>query len=170
MKKSKKIALAGISAAFATIFLALGNYVTLFDYSFYLLASLCLMVPFVTDEVIWGILSFLVATLLGIAFAPNIMAMFAFFVFFGPYAIITSIVEMKNVKTIIKYVVKNVFYCISIILMYFFSTIFVEINMWNLPLWLLFVGALLLMNVYDYMVVIIIKRMKVIVMKILNKS
>ncbi|MEG2117488.1 MAG: hypothetical protein RRZ69_07400, partial [Clostridia bacterium] len=98
MKNTKKIALSGISTAFATIFLIFGNYIPLLDYSFYLLASLCLTLPFATKEIRWGLLTFTVSTILGMIFVPNLIVMFSFFAFFGPYALLAGIMKLKKVK------------------------------------------------------------------------
>lgn len=149
MKKTKKIALAGISCAFSAVFIILGNYFNVLDYSCYMLASLCLIMPFVTGEIKWSVLSFIASTVIGLIFAPNIMTMLPFFCFFAPYVLIHCIIKYKKVKKPIELAIKEIFYALSIVVIYFFSSFFTEINEWDLPLWILIVGAFLVMNVYD---------------------
>lgn len=170
MKKSKKISLAGISASLSTIFLVLGNYIALFDYSFYLLASLCLIISFNSGEIKYGIFAFIVSTGIGMLIAPNVMVMFAYFVFFGPFLLLCEILSMKRIIKWLQYVIKNVFYIISIVLMYFFSQIFIEINMWNLPIYILLIGAIIIMNLYDFLMVRIINQLNRIIQRIINKT
>ncbi len=149
MKKTKKIALAGISCAFSAVFIILGNYFNVLDYSCYMLASLCLVMPFVTGEIKWSVLCFIASTAIGLIFAPNFLTMLPFFCFFAPYVLIHCILKHKRVKLAIELTIKEVFYSLSITVIYFFSSFFTEINEWNLPLWILIVAAFAIMNVYD---------------------
>ena len=150
MKQSKKIAISGIATAMASVFLVLGNYLSVLDYSFYILSSICLILPFITKEWWWSVLSLIATSVIGFLLAPNLMQMMIYVLYFAPYAIILGFTLIFNVKPTIAYIVKEVFYAISITLMYFFSTVFVEVNEWNLPLWTLILGAIILMNVYDF--------------------
>lgn len=151
MKKTKKIALAGISCAFSAVFIILGNYFNVLDYSCYMLASLCLVMPFITGEIKWSILCFIASTVIGGIFAPNFLTMLPFLAFFAPYVLIHCIAKQKGAKKAVELAIKEIFYAISIVVMYFFSTFFTEINEWNLPLWTLIVGAFVIMNVYDFL-------------------
>ena len=150
MKQSKKIAISGIATAIASTFLVLGNYLSVLDYSFYILSSLCLVLPFITKEWWWSVLSLIATCVIGFLLAPSFMQMMIYVLFFAPYAIILGFTLIFNVKPTVSYIVKEVFYALSIVLIYFFSTVFVEVNAWNLPLWTLILGALILFNVYDF--------------------
>lgn len=172
MKRTKKIALSGISTALATIFLVFGNYIPLLDYSFYLLSSLCLTIPFATKEVKWGLLSFAVSTILGMIFVPNLMVMFSFFAFFGPYAMLAGIMRLKKVKNFLQYIIKGVFFALSIFLMYQFTTLFVEIGTlgsFTVPLPLLFFLAFGAMYVYDFLMTRIIGQLEKTVLRFMSK-
>ena len=160
MKNTKKISLSGISTAFCAIFLILGNTIPLLDFSCYFLASLSLTIPFVTKEIKWGILSFIVATVVGFIFVPNIMVMFSFLAFFGPYAIIVCTMNMKRIKHSLQYAVKAIFFAISIFAMYQFSNVFIDLNGYNFPIPILLGGAFVVMFVYDYLMQRIMKQLE----------
>ena len=151
MKNTKKISLSGISTAFCAIFLIMGNTIALLDFTFYFLASLSLTIPFATNEIKWGVLSFIVATTVGLIFVPNIVVMFSFFAFFGPYVIIVSILKMKRVKRTLQYVIKAVFFAVSIYLMYQFSNVFIDLDAYDFQVPILLAGAFVVMFVYDYL-------------------
>ncbi len=151
MKNTKKISLSGISTAFCAIFLIMGNTIQVLSYSFYLLASLGLAIPFATNEIKWSFLSFIVASIVGFIFLPDIIAMFSFIVFFGPYVLIVSILKMKRVKKTLQYIIKAIFFALSIYLMYQFSTVFIDLNAYNFPVAVLLGGAFVVMFVYDYL-------------------
>ncbi len=151
MKLSKKIALTGICTAFASICLIFGNTLPLLDYSLFMLGGICTVIPLITGEVKWSFISAIVATIIGLIFVPNIVVMYSFFIFFAPHSLITGICQMKKVKNIIAYPIKAVFFAAAIMLMYFFTTLFVEINQWNLPLAVLFVVAFFAMMGYDFL-------------------
>lgn len=149
MKNSKKIALAGVSCALAAVFIILGNYFNVLDYSCYLLASICLVLPFVTGEIKWSVLCFIASGAIGAIFAPNFVTMLPYVAFFAPYVLLHCIMKHKGVRRLVEIIVKELFYCASIAILYFFSSVFTEINEWNLPLWTLILAAFAIMNVYD---------------------
>ena len=151
MKRSKKIAVAGISCALSAVFIILGNYFSIVDYSCYLLASICLILPFVTGEIIWSVLCFIASIAIGAIFAPNILSMLPYLAFFAPYVLLHCIMKNKGVKKPVEIAVKELFYCASIAVMYFLSSVFTDINQWNLPLWVLIAAAFVSMNVYDFL-------------------
>lgn len=170
MKRTQKMALSGIATAAATIFVAIGNVTPLIDYSMYMLASIVIMLVFVTKDIIWPVLVAVGAFLLGLIFAPNIMVMFPFFVFFAPYALLCGVLRLKSVKNIISYILKAIFFAVSIYLVYQFSTLFIEINTRNLPIYIILSVAFVSLFVYDFLMKKIIYTGEKMIIKLINRT
>ncbi len=121
MKKSRKIALCGVSTALAGVFVAIGNTISILDYSCYMLASICVALPFLTGEIKWSVLTFIASAVVGVIVSPNILAMVSYILFFAPYIILTCILKMKRAKRNLSLVLKNILYLVSSIVLVIFT-------------------------------------------------
>ncbi len=93
MKKltGKDVALSGISAALALVFIVGAIYIPFATLSFYILAALSISLPLMKKNIIASILSYVAASLL--AFFVGTIKMLPFVMFFGLYAIIQWLLD-----------------------------------------------------------------------------
>lgn len=114
-----QIALAGISAAVALLFVGLSVLVRFSTIAFYVAASLAVMVPLTKRYYLAGFFAYAVAASLGFAIAGDIYTVAGFVVYFGPMALITGILLNKKAKWFIALPIKIVYINGALALLYF---------------------------------------------------
>lgn len=157
MKRSKLIALSAIAAAFAVIFLALGAFVPVFDYSGIFIASVCMTLPLAKKSVWAGVMAYLAAALLSLVFVGGRFEItVSFAVFFGLHPIVNLLFDKIKLNRIIGLIIKDIWFIGSLLLLYFFFRDFVGfetevLQKYALPI--LIIGGGLLFIIYDIMMV-----------------
>ncbi|MBR1867902.1 MAG: hypothetical protein IJ800_04915 [Clostridia bacterium] len=154
MKKSVLIALSAVSAALATVFLVVGIFVPMFDYSCIFIASVCMMIPLTKKSVRGGILAFVASALLTLLFSSGrweVVVTYA--LFFGLHPTANFIFREKKLNKIIAFLIKEVWFIASLLVVYFlFESFFAFETEWArayaLPI--IIVGGGLLFVVYDF--------------------
>lgn len=106
MKKltGKEIALSGVSAALAIVFILGAVYVPNLTLSFYVFSAIAISLPLLKNLIISSILSYVVASI--VAFLLVSINAMPFILFFGLYAIISWLLDFKFYK--LEYIPKGV--------------------------------------------------------------
>ena len=171
MKKSKLIALSAVSTAFATIFLVMGAYISVFEYSGIFMASLCMMIPLTKKSVWAGLMTYMATALLCLLFIGGrwVIAI-TFAMFFGLHPLANYFFENKKIKWVIALPIKEVWFLGTLLFLYFFFQEFVAFEFewaqkYALPI--LLIGGGLLFIAYDFIMIrfqryldIIVKKLK----------
>ena len=88
---SKEVALSGVSAALAIVFIVGAIYIPVAAVTFYVLSALSISLPLIKRHIVSSILSYVAAAL--IAFFVGHIKMLPFVFFYGLYAIITWLLD-----------------------------------------------------------------------------
>ena len=118
MKKSKLIVLSAISTAFAVVFLSLGAFVPVFDYSGIFMASVCMLLPLTKKSVWGGLMAYLATALLSLIFVGGRFEItVAFAAFFGLHPLINFVFEKIKLNRIIVVLIKDVWFIAALLLL-----------------------------------------------------
>ena len=124
--KSYAIALTGIATSMAIIFVTLGNFIRLFDFSFYFLASVALLLPIALDYNVMGFLAYLVTALLGLLFGGLTSPYYIFFCsFFGLQPLIANLLQQLKWHKILSTIFEILLFLGAIFLTYFVAYKFI---------------------------------------------
>lgn len=107
-KTAYALALAGISAALALLFVWLGVVVRYVTIAMFAAAGVAVMVPVTKRYYASAVLAYLVSAGLGFL-VGDVTAVAGYAVYFGPMALISAVMWEKNVKWYVSYPVKIVF-------------------------------------------------------------
>lgn len=126
-KRSRVIALAGISSAFTIICITASIYFEPMTLTFSVLSGIFVSLPFTKDYFVGGVLSYVVSSICALFLGGNILLGIPFIVFFGAYSIISYAIEyklaprLKNklLKYSISYVLKLIYFEIAIAIIWF---------------------------------------------------
>ena len=167
-----QLALAGISAAIALLFVGLSVLVRFSTIAFYVAASLAVMVPLTKKYYVAGFFAYAVSAALGFAIAGDIYTVVGYVAYFGPMALITGIMFNSKVKWFIALPVKIVYINGALALLYFAchtimidESIMEKIDYWAVAL----VGTIALVLI-DYALQFIYARLIPTVEKVLRTS
>ena len=125
----KIIAISAISSALSIILLTLGHYVSILDLSCLMFASIVIMLPLYKKSIKGAIFSFfstLILTCFLTGFKLNIIIPYA--LFFGLHPIFNEIQINKNFNKWICFIIKLIWFILSLFVMYFTTNMFVDIN------------------------------------------
>lgn len=155
MKYSKLIALSAISAALSTVFLIIGVYVPVLDYSGIMMASVCMLLPLTQKSIKAGLLTYTATCLLSLIFIGGRFEItICFAAFFGLHPVFNYFQREKKIKYPIALVIKEIWFLgvVALIYVFFESFIGFEAEWARKYAWpiLMFGGALFLV-VYDFM-------------------
>ncbi len=166
------MALAGIAAAIALLFVWLSVIVRFSTIAFYIAASVAVMVPFTKKYYLAGFFAYGVSAALGFVVAGDIYSVVGYVAYFGPMALITGIMYNLKVKWFIALPIKVVYINGALALLYFAchtimidSSIMEKIDYWAIAI----VGTVLLVAI-DYILQFIYARLIPIVGKVLRTS
>lgn len=170
--KSYEIALSGISGALSLIAVTLAVFVEPMTLSFNAIAGVCLMLPLTKNYWKGGILSYVVVSILAF-FIGNINSL-PFIVFFGSYAVVqwlldiklASKVNNKIIKYLIIWLIKLAYYEVAIAILWaFMKVLFAEMNFFGLEITylLLSLGGIILFVLYDILMHFVYKNLKYLV-------
>ncbi len=179
MKKSDRqemiyrIALAGISAALAIIFVTLGVYVRFTTVAFFIAAELAIMTPLTKRYYFSSIAAFVVSAVASFFIAgADVYAVAGYLIYFGPMAIITGIMYNAKLKWYFAIPIKLIYINGALALLYFvLGTIVIDPSVMEiLPYWsIALVGSILLTGI-DLVLQFIYSRMIRIVDKALRAA
>ena len=165
-----QIALAGISAAIALLFVGLSVLVRFSTVAFYVAASVAIMVPLAKRYYLAGVFAYAVAASLGFVIAGDIYTVAGFVVYFGPMALITGILFNKKVKWFIALPIKILYINGALALLYFVcNTIMIDASIMDklsYPI-IALVGTLALVLI-DYVLQFVYSRIIPIIEKVLR--
>ncbi|MBR1676503.1 MAG: hypothetical protein IJ706_04240 [Clostridia bacterium] len=153
--KAKLVALSGISSAFAVIFLIVGIFIPMFDYSGLFLASVCMTLPLAKKSKWAALISYAATSLLSLIFISGRWeVLLAFAAFFGLHPIVNYFFKEKGVNRYIGLLIKEIWFILTLLALYFFFEDFIVIEIeWlkKFAVPALIVGGGLLFVVYDIM-------------------
>ncbi len=171
MKKSKLIALSAVTTAFATLFLTMGAYISIFEYSGIFMASICMMIPLTKKSVWAGLMTYVATALLCLIFIGGRWEIaITFAMFFGLHPLANYFCEKKRIKWFIALPVKEIWFLGTLLFLYFFFKEFVSFEFaWaeKYALYILLIGGGVMFVAYDLIMIrfqrfldIIVKRLK----------
>lgn len=165
------LALSGIAAALAIIFVTLGVYVRFTTVAFFIAAGLSIMIPLtkkywfasVAALVVSGVASFFIA-------GSDIAAVAGYVVYFGPMALITGTMYNLHVKWYVALPVKLVYINGALALLYYvLGTVVVSPAVMEvLPYWAIAIVGSILLIAIDFVLTFIYSRLIRIVGKVLR--
>lgn len=165
------LALAGISAALAIIFVTLGVYVRVTTVAFFIAAGLSLMIPLAKRYWFASVMAFAVSGTASFFIAgSDIAAVAGYIVYFGPMAIIAGVMYNLHVKWYIQLPVKLAYINGALALLYFaVGTIVVDPSVMEiLPYWAIaLIGSVLLLAI-DIVLVFIYSKLIFVVKRVLR--
>ena len=175
---SKEVALSGVSAALAIVFIVGAIYIPVATVTFYILSALSISLPLIKRHIVSSVLSYVAAAL--IAFFVGHIKLLPFVFFYGLYAIITWLLDFYFyekctfkpwIKIAIIVVVKLAYFALMfwalIALMSLTLTSFEVFNIsWTWPT--LIFSALIIFILYDIVYREVFKLMKRLLEKRIN--
>jgi hypothetical protein len=128
-RRSYQIALGGISAGLALLFVWLGHVVDFLTASFLALAALALAIPLCKNYLITSILAYIAASALAFLAVGNIFRVIPFIILVGPLAIFSAWAQNKKLKLYFTVPIKAVYINGALAALYFgFKTVFVDLS------------------------------------------
>ena len=159
MKRNKtfKIALGGICLALAVIFMFGASFIPGIELTLYLISSLFTAIMIIETGAGGGALVFGGASLLGLVFIPNKLALIPYVFCYGYYAILKFYIE-KIKSGILQIAVKVIYFAaiISIGLLGFKVVLASSIHIPDYPVWVLIIAGTALMILYDFVLTFLI--------------
>lgn len=157
MKKSKLVALAAVATALGVLFLALGAFVPVFDYSGIFIASVCIMLP-LTKKSLWAAaMSYVATALLSLIFVGGRFEItVSYALFFGLYPMANYLQKKKNINYFVALILKDVWFVLSLVLLYFFFENFIGFEAeWakKYALYILTFGGAAAFVLFDFMMI-----------------
>jgi len=148
--KTKKIALNGILAALAVICLILASILPTNRISLYALSSFFVAVSIIESGVRTGWVFYVVTSLLALIVIPDKFGIIPYVVFFGMYGIVKYYIERIN-RVVIEYVVKFIYFNISVVIAFFTVKELFSINLSiRLSWWIIGIGLEVIFFLYDF--------------------
>lgn len=148
--KSRKVALGGIVTLLSAMLLYISSVLPTNKLFFFALSTFFLSVIIIEDDMKFAWLVYVSSSLLSFIIIPNKTIVLPYFVFFGYYAIIKSLIERINILPI-ELLIKFLLFNLSIYITYtiaskaFWGEIIIK-----LPTWALFLIMQLAFIIYDY--------------------
>lgn len=117
MRKSYKIALSGITVALSIVLLTLAYFIPMGKLCFYTLSSMALLMPLSKKMYGYAVLT-AVATALFSLLIGNVLLFVPYVLFFGIHPILTIVLRDIKLKKVIAVIIKQIYFNISIFLIY----------------------------------------------------
>ncbi len=165
-----QLALAGISAAIALLFVWLSVLVRFSTVAFYVAASVAIMVPLTKRYYFAGFFAYAAAASLGFVIAGDIYTVAGFVAYFGPMALITGIMCNKKVKWFIALPIKIIYINGALALLYFVcNTIMIDASIMDkIDYWVIAIVGTIALVLIDYVLQFVYARITPIVEKVLR--
>lgn len=156
--KSFKLALGGICLALTLIFMFAGSVVPGIELTLFAISSVFVAVMILETGVGGGVLLYAASVLLGLFLIPGKLALLPYIGLFGYYGIVKYFIE-KLPSAVFQIVLKVVLFamimCIG--LLGFKELLLGAVELPEYPVFILIIGGILLMMLYDYIYTLIIK-------------
>jgi hypothetical protein len=168
-----EVALAGISTAIATLFLAVGNFTSVLLFVGYMVASVALALPLAKKSYIGYVLAYvatLLLTVLIIGTAGYFIDLLPFILFFGLHPLLNDLQERLQVKKWLAFLVKCVWFDGAMLLFWWLvvqTTGVSWLDAYAVPIVL--VGSTLYFALYDYAFYRLNRQVSALVGRILKK-
>lgn len=166
-----RVALAGISASLATLFVGLSVAVKFSTIAFYVAASIALIIPVCRRYYSASVFAYAVSAVLGLVFVGfDIVSVAGYVLYFAPMAIISAIMQENGLKWYFALIVKIVFIVgILAALFYGLGTIVIDKSLMSeVPFWLVIVVGLPLLVALDFLMQFVYKTIKPRINKVLR--
>jgi len=167
-----QVALAGIAAALALLFVWLGVVIRYSTVAFFIAAGLVLMVPMTRKYYLSALFAYAVSAGLGFLVAGDVVTVFGYIVYFGPISLITGFFYNIKLKQYFQIPIKLVYINGAIALLYFvLKTIVIDDSIIErIPYWGVAVIGSIALILIDFVVQYIYKCLIPIVEKVLRKN
>lgn len=173
MKPAKMVAYASVSAALATVFLAIGEFFPTFSLSAAFMASLAMMIPLTKKSYAGAVLAYISSALLALLITGfRFEGILPFAAFCGLHPLVNAFIEDKKINKILGLVVKDVWFVGVAYLTYFLTdfasggTISNSEFLKNNIIWLIGVGSAIAFVAYDFCMAYFQKKLNIIVEKL----
>lgn len=93
-----------------------------------------------------GVLFYVASCILGIFLTFNKVEIITYIMFFGIYSIVKHLIEKKNFNKAVEFVIKFIYFNISLLVMYLIIKTFITLKIF----WWMIIGVQILFIVYDY--------------------
>ncbi len=167
-----QLALAGISAAIALLFVGLSVLVRFSTIAFYVAASIAVMIPMTKRYYLASFFAYGVSAALGFVIAGDIYTVVGYVAYFGPMALITGIMCNRKVKWFIALPIKILYINGALALLYFAChTIMIDASiMEKIEYWMVAVVGTVALVLIDYVLQFVYARLIPTVEKVLRTS
>lgn len=167
-----QLALAGISAAIALLFVGLSVLVRFSTVAFYIAAGGALMVPLTKKYYLSSIFAYVVSGALGFLIAGDIYTVIGYIAYFGPMAIITGTLCNLNCKWYIAYPIKIIYMNGALALLYFgLKTIIIDSSIADkIPYVVIALVGTIILLVIDIIVQMLYKKLVPLMQKFLREK
>jgi len=165
-----QLALAGIAAAVALLFVGLSVIVRFSTIAFYIAAGIAVMVPLTKRYYLAGFFAYGVSAALGFVIAGDIYTVAGYVVYFGPMALITGIMCNLKVKWFVSLPIKAVY--INGALLYFVChTIMIDASIMDkIDYWVIAVVGTVALLLIDLVLQFLYAKMIPVVEKVLRQK
>lgn len=144
--KSKKMAYLGVLLGLNQLFIILSSVIETNTLLLMMAASLLVGVVIIEFGSKSGITFYAASCILGFFLTFNKVEIFTYIIFFGLYSIVKHLVEYRTHNKVTEYVIKFIFFNISLIVLYFVVRMFITLKI----VWWMVIGAEFLFLIYDY--------------------
>lgn len=152
MRKNKtfKLALGGICLALTLVFMFAGSIVPGIELTLFAISSIFVAVMILESGVGSAVMLYAAAVLLGFILVPNKIALVPYVFLFGYYGIIKYFIE-KQKSAVMQLITKAVFFAAVMLIGFlgFKEILLGAVELPAAPVWLLIIGGILLMMLYD---------------------
>jgi hypothetical protein len=155
--KTSNIALGGICLALTIIFIFGASFVPGIELTLFALSSLFTAIMVIEADVASATVMYVAAVILGLLILPNKLAIIPYAFFFGHYGIFKYYAEKCRsaaLQLIIKGLLFAVLLCVG--LLAFKDVLLGSISLPDYPVWILIIGGILMMYLYDYIYTLVI--------------
>jgi hypothetical protein len=151
-QRTKMVALGGILLSMSLVTLFLASFIPGAELSLYALSSLYVAIIIIETKAKNGWIFYVASCLLAFLIIPNKLVLLPYVLFFGLYGVVKYYIE-KIGKQAIEIVLKLVFFTFvwGIGTLFFRELLLGNIELPNLPVLVLIIGALIMFLVYDYL-------------------
>ena len=165
-----EVALGGISSAMALLLVWLSVIARYGTISFYILASLAILMPLTQRYYIATISAYVVSSLLAFAIVGDIFIIAGYVVYFAPMSIISTVMLEKKVKLYISIPVKVVFIGLALAFLYYVAgTIMVaKVVVGEVPFWAVEVVGIVVLLLVDFLMGYVYQALKKRVSKVIK--
>jgi hypothetical protein len=166
-----RVALAGISAALATLFVGLSVLVRFSTIAFYVAGGIALVIPVCKRFYSSAVFAYIVSAVLGLVFTGfDFVSVSGYILYFAPMAIMSAIMQEKNLKWYFALIPKTAFIAgMLAALFYGLGTIVIDASLLaDVPFWLVIVVGMPALLALDFLMQRVYRVLKPIVGKVLR--